>query len=185
MQKVQIRTDSKWSINVITGKWRASSHKILVNLIRSLLRVSNISVSFHWVKGHSGVKGNERADKLADQRKDIQERMGGRLLAISLPTCALSPTDRTAGRFIETLKQAAVKSFTPMTYARCTPWIQQETLHLLEQAKQAEANLDPNAKYLRLAAKRQAKKDRVAWVHNQLIRDPIAEHSIVWKTARR
>ena len=111
--------------------------------------------------------------------------MGGRLLTVSLPACEISPTDHTAGTFVETLKQAAVKSFTPMTYAPRTPWIQQETLHLLEKAKQAEANLDPQAKSLRLAAKRQAKKDRVTWVHNQLMQDPVAEHSTVWKTARR
>ena len=175
MQTVQIRTDGKWSINVITGKWRASSHKVLVNHIRSLLRVSNMSVSFHWVKGHSGIEGNERADKLAEQGKDTQERMGGRILTLSLPVCVSTPTGHTAGTFVETLKQAAAKSFTPMTYAPRTPWIQQETLHLLEKAKQAEASLDPQAKSLRLAAKRQAKKDRVTWVHNQLMRDPIAE----------
>ena len=185
MQKVQINTDSKWSINVITGKWRAGGHKTLVNHIRSLLPVSNMSVSFHWVKGHSGVEGNERADKLADQGKDTQERMGGRLLTVSLPACEVSPTDHTAETFVEKLKQAAVQSFTPMTYAPRTPWIQQETLHLLEKAKQAEANLDPQAKSLRLAAKRQAKKDRVTWVHNQLMQDPVAEHSTVWQTARR
>ena len=132
MQTVQIRTDSKWSINVITGKWRASSHKVLVNHIRSLLRVSNMSVSFQWVKGHSGIEGNERADKLADQGKDTQERMGGRVLTVSLPVCVPTPTDHTAGTFVETLKQAAAKSFTPMTYAPRAPWIQQETLHLLE-----------------------------------------------------
>ena len=32
MQTVQIRTDSKWSINVIAGKWRASSHKLQLSL---------------------------------------------------------------------------------------------------------------------------------------------------------
>ena len=55
----------------------------------------------------------------------------------------------------------------------------------LGKAKQAQASLDPQAKSLRLAAKRQAKKDTVTWVHNQLMQDPIAEHSTVWKTARR
>ena len=63
-QDVTIRSDSQWSINVIAGKWKARSHKTLVNYIKSIIRGGSIKVRLSWIKAHAGHEGNERADRL-------------------------------------------------------------------------------------------------------------------------
>ena len=74
--RVHVHTDSQWSINVITGKWRAKSNKTL----KKLAYKAGVTVHFHWVKGHAGHEGNEKADTLAEAGKDAEEPTGGRTL---------------------------------------------------------------------------------------------------------
>ena len=75
-QDVTIRSDSQWSINVITGKWKARSHKTLVNYIKSIIRAGSIKVRLSWIKAHAGHEGNERADRLAEEGKQSLGRFG-------------------------------------------------------------------------------------------------------------
>ena len=62
-KKIVIHCDSLWAINTITGRWRAKSHKTVVNPARLLVRQGGLSVHFQWVKGHSGNEGNERVGR--------------------------------------------------------------------------------------------------------------------------
>ena len=61
---------TKWLSNWKSNGWRTASKKPVANqdLWEQLDQaVSNHQVNWHWVKGHSGDPGNERADELANQ----------------------------------------------------------------------------------------------------------------------
>ena len=80
-----IHSDSRWAINMITGKWCPRTHAKFINDIRAIIRAGTTRVVLQWVKGHAGNEGNERADRLADEGKDSQQRRGGRTLIRHLP----------------------------------------------------------------------------------------------------
>ena len=74
--KVELYTDSKYVMQGITEwidgwkatGWKTASRKPVKNVdlwqeIDALVNVHD--VTFHWVKGHAGNEGNERADALA------------------------------------------------------------------------------------------------------------------------
>ena len=74
--KVYIFTDSKYVINGIESwitnwkknNWRGSNKKEVKNKELWMLldqATENLQIHWNWVKGHSGDKYNERADKLA------------------------------------------------------------------------------------------------------------------------
>ncbi len=61
---------TKWLSNWKSNGWRTAAKKPVANqdLWKQLDQaVSNHEVNWHWVKGHSGDPGNERADELANQ----------------------------------------------------------------------------------------------------------------------
>ena len=61
---------TKWLSNWKSNGWRTAAKKPVANqdLWEQLDRaVSNHQINWHWVKGHSGDAGNERADELANQ----------------------------------------------------------------------------------------------------------------------
>jgi ribonuclease HI len=62
---IHIVTDSQVAQGVATGTMRAHKNKELVALTGGALADSNATV--HWCKGHAGIPGNERADRLADE----------------------------------------------------------------------------------------------------------------------
>ena len=178
-RQVIIHSDSQWAINVLKGRWKAKKHKTMVNYIRAVLR-SIGQLHLQWVKAHVGQEGNERADKLANQ---------GRQSAFVQGTTAPFP-DHSAPRSdnsdtLEARMFAAAKLVFPtQKLAPRRPWITENTLNKLAQARAASANGEDNAKHLLYQAKRSAKKDRVQWVHDQLLADPRADHSAVWKVVR-
>ena len=75
--KIHIYSDSQWSINVVTGKWRPKTHHKLINYIRNLISLHK-QVHLQWIKSHVGHEGNERADKLANEGRLMAEAVGGR-----------------------------------------------------------------------------------------------------------
>jgi ribonuclease HI len=64
MQPLLIRTDSEYAIGALTKDWARNANAELITNIRADLGYRK-HVRFEHVDGHSGVEGNETADKLA------------------------------------------------------------------------------------------------------------------------
>lgn len=63
---IAVLTDSSYSIGVLVKGWKAKANQELVARIRE--RVGRMpGITFHWVAGHVGTEGNERADALANE----------------------------------------------------------------------------------------------------------------------
>jgi ribonuclease HI len=68
---VHILTDSKYSHGMLCKNWKMNKNIELVTAIRNQLDsfhrppYSGRRVHIHWVAGHAGISGNERADELA------------------------------------------------------------------------------------------------------------------------
>lgn len=63
-RRIELYTDSTYSIGVLTKGWKAKANKELITDIRNALMVHG-KVALHHVKGHAGVELNEVADGLA------------------------------------------------------------------------------------------------------------------------
>jgi len=61
---IKLYVDSDYSIGVLTKNWKAKANSELISKTKELINSFN-NISFYKVKGHAGVKFNERADKLA------------------------------------------------------------------------------------------------------------------------
>jgi ribonuclease HI len=92
---VQLYTDSKYVLDGITkwvpgwqrNGWKTSSKQPVKNVDlwqRLVAAMARHEVSWHWVKGHNGDPGNERADELA--RLGIEETLAA-LPAGGRPPC--------------------------------------------------------------------------------------------------
>ena len=173
-----IHSDSLWAINVLKGKWRPQRHKQLVNYIRGVLR-QHEGLQMHWIKGHAGHEGNERADRLADVGRQSAARQG-----TTAPHVVEQTTPVTHGNILNTMQEKAVEKFAPTGIVRRRPWISEDTLQLLADARTAEADHAADAKTKKNQAKRSARKDKIRWVHDQLTQDLTGSHSTVWKTLR-
>lgn len=62
-QPLVIYTDSQYAIGVLSKGWKANANVPLISEIRSLMKGRD--VAFVYVRGHSGVPGNEESDALA------------------------------------------------------------------------------------------------------------------------
>ena len=62
--KLEIRTDSGYSIGVLQKGWKAKANPELIAKIRAELALRP-NTHLQYVPGHAGVPGNERADELA------------------------------------------------------------------------------------------------------------------------
>lgn len=62
-EPIIVYTDSQYAIGVLSKGWKAKANKELIEGIRALLK--GRSVAFEYVRGHSGIPMNERADELA------------------------------------------------------------------------------------------------------------------------
>ncbi|MBF0259666.1 MAG: ribonuclease HI [Desulfamplus sp.] len=63
---VRLYTDSSYALGILTKGWKASKNQELVADIRRLTG-KFMDLRIIKTKGHSGIEGNERADKLATQ----------------------------------------------------------------------------------------------------------------------
>lgn len=68
-REIVIRTDSMYSIGVLTENWKLRKNVELIKDIRQNLAWREKKVVFQHVAGHAGIEGNEMADKLANQAR--------------------------------------------------------------------------------------------------------------------
>jgi ribonuclease HI len=86
--KVSLYTDSQylrqgvteWMVNWKQRGWKTAGRKPVKNQdlwMQLDSAMQDHEVDWHWVKGHAGVPGNERADQLANQAIDrlLQENL--------------------------------------------------------------------------------------------------------------
>lgn len=66
---VAVLTDSSYSHGVLVKGWKAKANAALIADIRDALQ-ERPGVTIHWVAGHVGLTGNERADTLANRGVD-------------------------------------------------------------------------------------------------------------------
>ncbi len=62
---VALFSDSKYANGVLTQGWKAKANRELILGLRERLS-ARPGLDFHWIAGHVGVDGNERADALAN-----------------------------------------------------------------------------------------------------------------------
>jgi ribonuclease HI len=72
---VRIYTDSQYAIGVLTKGWKAKANVELIARVRAALKPLP-DVELHYVRGHSGVPLNERADALAVDAVQKRESTG-------------------------------------------------------------------------------------------------------------
>ena len=87
---VEIRTDSKYSIGVLSQGWKAKANVELVAEVKSALAKLG-KWRLTYVPGHAGVAGNERADELARNAVGSRESPGWKELKIKRPATAKVP----------------------------------------------------------------------------------------------
>ena len=69
---VELLTDSKYAQGVLTKNWKAKANRTLIMDIKKLLQKRK-NVRIHWVAGHAGISGNEKADELANEAIENQQ----------------------------------------------------------------------------------------------------------------
>lgn len=106
-QRVIIFTDNQAAIRALDDPQRQSVQIIIMDIVQTveLLRSKNIQIELHWVPAHSGLNGNERADKAA------KESTGWRLIKHRNNHTVEKDTNKTTPKvFIPPLK-AAIKAY--------------------------------------------------------------------------
>ncbi len=72
---IEIKTDSSYSIGVLTKAWKAKANQELVAQVKAALaKVARVRITY--VKGHAGIAGNELADALARAAVDSKKTSG-------------------------------------------------------------------------------------------------------------
>lgn len=64
--KVAVFTDSSYAHGVLARGWKAKKNPELVQRVKSRL-AARPKLALHWIAGHVGIEGNERADALANE----------------------------------------------------------------------------------------------------------------------
>ena len=84
---VEIHSDSRYSIGVLSGTMKAKINTDLIEIYRRTIRERNVTVKFVWVRGHSGEAMNEEVDNLCTEAAD-RFLEGGERIIMSENRCA-------------------------------------------------------------------------------------------------
>jgi ribonuclease HI len=63
-REIVVYSDSKYTIGMLTQRWKIKANRELVEQARALVATFP-KLRFEWVPGHAGVAENERCDELA------------------------------------------------------------------------------------------------------------------------
>jgi ribonuclease HI len=77
-KKLDIFSDSQLVVNQVNGLWNVNKSEIegMCNMARHYM--SEAGHRLHYIRGHAGHPGNERADKLCNQVLDMWESKHGK-----------------------------------------------------------------------------------------------------------
>lgn len=68
---VEIRTDSQYAVNTLTGEWLQRRNTDLFARWHALVQGKHLKVKVVWIKAHSGDPYNEMCDDLCCETADI------------------------------------------------------------------------------------------------------------------
>ena len=78
-RRLLVRSDSEYSIGILTKNWVPKKNVDLIQAIREDLAWRAGRVRFEHVRGHVGIEGNERADRLAKAGREAGFKPAGPL----------------------------------------------------------------------------------------------------------
>ena len=180
---------------MVKGEGRPKRHKNMVRLARLLRNKlqATTTISWQWIKGHSGQQHNERADQLAEKGKASATGTGGRysqagpILANSLAPNDL-PTEGDAvskcHRLGQALRKAESESFHTKPVTPKKPWITEEMAVRIQQVRKLNALNSPEYFEQNKQLKKDARKAKKQWLADKLEANPGPSQPTVWKHLR-
>lgn len=82
--QVHVFSDSQAALKAMRAPRMSSGQQILALLLQEIkaLRKEGVEAHYHWIPGHEGVRGNERADQAAKEAAESQKQTSG-LIALA------------------------------------------------------------------------------------------------------